>query len=151
MWVFLLEGRVPVCPKNWGRGGPHWPLCCSLGVRFSPGALTREAGMPKSVLLPQNLAGHLFHLHGNHKTIIAILSLSHVQLFVTPWTVAQQPPLSMGFSRQEYRSGLPCPLPGDLPNPGMEPRSPTLRAYSLPSEPPVSEVCVSGHLPSKYN
>ena len=44
----------------------------------------------------------------------------HVQLFVTPWTVARQAPLSMGFSRQEYWSGLPCPLPGDLLDPGIE-------------------------------
>ena len=48
-------------------------------------------------------------------------SLSHVQLFVTPWTVAQQAPLSMGFPRQENRSGLPFPIPGDLPNLGIEP------------------------------
>ena len=49
--------------------------------------------------------------------------LSHVQLFATPWTVAHQAPLSMGFSRQEYWSGLLCPLPGDLPDPGIEPMS----------------------------
>ena len=48
--------------------------------------------------------------------------LSHVQLFVTLWTVACQAPLSMGFSRQEYWSGLPCPSPGDLPDPGIERR-----------------------------
>ena len=47
--------------------------------------------------------------------------LSHVQFFVTPWTVAHQAPLSMGSSGQEYWSGLPCPLPGDLPDPGIEP------------------------------
>ena len=47
-------------------------------------------------------------------------------LFATPWTVAYQVPLSMGFSRQEYRNGLPFPSPGDLPNPGIEPRSPAL-------------------------
>ena len=63
-------------------------------------------------------------------------SLSYVQLFVTPWTVARQAPLSIGFSRQEYWSGLPCPSPGDLPNPGIEPESPTLQVDSLPSEPP---------------
>ena len=50
--------------------------------------------------------------------------LSHVQLFVTPWTVAPQTPLSMGFSRQEYWSGLPFPPPGDLPDPGIELASP---------------------------
>ena len=53
---------------------------------------------------------------------------------VTPWTVAFQTPLSMGFSRQEYWSGLPFPSPGDLPNPGIEPRSPALQAVSLPTE-----------------
>ena len=52
------------------------------------------------------------------------LLLSHVQLFVTPWTVAHQAPLFMGFPRQEYWSGLPCPIPGHLPDPGIEPASP---------------------------
>ena len=51
---------------------------------------------------------------------------SRVQLFVTPWTVACQAPLSMGFSRQEYWNSLPCPPPEDLPHPGIEPRSPAL-------------------------
>jgi len=59
-----------------------------------------------------------------------------VQLFTTLWTVAHQTPLSMRFSREEYWSGLPCPSPGDLPNPGIEPRSPALQADSLPSELP---------------
>ena len=71
-------------------------------------------------------------------------SLSRVQLFVTPWTVAYQAPQSMGFSRQKYWSGLPFPSPGDLPNPGIEPGSPTLQADTLPSEPP-------GKLPKKGN
>ena len=62
-------------------------------------------------------------------------SLTRVRLFATPWTVAYQTPPSMGFSRQEYWSGLPCPPPGDLPNLGIEPRSSTLRADSLPAEP----------------
>ena len=63
-------------------------------------------------------------------------SLSRVQLFATPWTVAHQAPPSMGFSRQEYWSGLPFPSPGDLPNPGIKPRSPALQADVLTSEPP---------------
>ena len=50
--------------------------------------------------------------------------------------LAPQAPLSMGFSRQEYWSGLPCPSPWDLPNPGIKPRSPALQADSLPSGPP---------------
>ena len=63
-------------------------------------------------------------------------SLSRVQLFGTPWTVARQAPLSMGFSRQESWSGLPFPSPGDRPNPGIEPGSPALQADALSSEPP---------------
>ena len=53
-------------------------------------------------------------------------SLSRVRLFATPWTVARQAPLSMGFPRPKYWSGLPFLSPGDLPNPGIEPGSPTL-------------------------
>ena len=68
---------------------------------------------------------------------------SHVQFFASLWTVAHQAPLSMGFSREEYWSGLPCPLPGDLPNPGVEPMSPILQAGSLPSEPPGSSIIIS--------
>ena len=67
---------------------------------------------------------------------VCVQSLSCVQLFVTPWTAACQASLLMRFSRQEYWSGLPCPPPGDLPNRGIEPRSPALLVDSLPSEPP---------------
>ena len=56
--------------------------------------------------------------------------------FVTPWTVAHQAPVSMGFPRQEHWSGLPCPPPSDLPNPGIKPRYSNLQVDSLPSEPP---------------
>ena len=65
-----------------------------------------------------------------------VKSLSRVWLFATPWTVAYQAPPSMGFSRQEYWSGLPFPSPGDLPNPGIEPGSPAFQADALTSEPP---------------
>ena len=58
--------------------------------------------------------------------VMQVKSLSRVQLFETPWTVAYQAPPSMGFSRQGYWSGLPFPSPGDLPNPGIEPRSPEM-------------------------
>ena len=75
--------------------------------------------------------------------------LSRVQLFVTPWTVAYQAPPSMEFSRQEYWSRLPFPSPGDLPNQGIEPMSPTLQADVLPSELPGKRlVCV---IPYKLN
>ena len=59
---------------------------------------------------------------------------------MTPWTVARQAPLSMGFSRQESWSGLPFPSLGNLPNPGIEPGSPALLADTLPSEPPGSHL-----------
>ena len=69
---------------------------------------------------------------------VKVKSLSRVRLFATLWTVARQALLSMGFSRQEYWSGLPFPSPGDLPDPGIEFRSPTLQAESLPPEPPAN-------------
>ena len=61
--------------------------------------------------------------------------LSHVRLFATPWTEARQASLSMGFTRQEYWSGLPFPFPGDLLDPGIEPRSPALQLGALLLEP----------------
>ena len=70
------------------------------------------------------------------KILVKVKSLSRVQLFATLWTVVYQAPLSMGFSRQEYWSGLPFPSPADLPDPGIEPRSPELQADALTSEPP---------------
>ena len=69
---------------------------------------------------------------------------------VTPWTVARQAPLSMGFSQQEYWNWLPCPPPGSLPNPGIKPKSLALQADSLPAEPQgkpsineATEICTS--------
>ena len=67
---------------------------------------------------------------------VKVLLAQSCPTLVTPWTVACQAPLSMGFSRQEYWSGLPFPSPGDLPNPGTEPRSPALQVDSLPFELP---------------
>ena len=77
---------------------------------------------------------------GYNKAIVNVKSLSCVQLFATPWTVDYQGPLSMGFFRQEYWSGLPFLSPGDLPNPGIKFGSPTLWADALPSKPPEKAV-----------
>ena len=63
----------------------------------------------------------------NERKKVKMKSLSRVQLFATLWTLAHAAPPSMGFSRQEYWSGLPFPSPGDLPNPGIKPRSPHCR------------------------
>ena len=70
------------------------------------------------------------------KLKVKVKSFSCFRHFATPRTVAHQAPPSMEFSRQEYWSGLPFPSPGDLPDPGIQPRSPALWADALPSEPP---------------
>ena len=76
-------------------------------------------------------------LEGEAMTNLSVLShCSPVKFSVTLWTVALQAPLSMRFSRQKYWSGLPCPSPGDMPNPGIKSGSPTLQADSLCSESP---------------
>ena len=80
-------------------------------------------------------------------------SLSHLQLFVTPWTVAHQAPLSTGFSRQEYWSGLPFPPAGDLPNPGIEPvssASPILAGESFTTAPLEKPLNSSENLLNKH-
>ena len=71
-----------------------------------------------------------------HGQIFPCVSLSVMSYSAIAWTVAHQIPLSMGFPRQDYWKGQPFPFPGDLPNPGTEPRSPELQADSLSSEPP---------------
>ena len=84
------------------------------------------------------LVGYLVIFFGeiSIKSFSEVKSLSRVQLFATPCTIAHPAPLSMGFSRQGYWSELPFPSPGDLPNPGIKLRSPTLQADALISEPP---------------
>ena len=71
---------------------------------------------------------------GTFRVPLCVLSrFSRVRLFGTPWTAAHQAPLSVGFSRQEYWSGLPCPPPGDLPDPGIKPESPSLLHWQVGS------------------
>ena len=85
-----------------------------------------------------------FHFQKFHIKCMLVTQLSHVWVFATPWTVAPpQAPLSIGFSRWEYCSGLPFPSPGDLPDPSIETGSPVLRADSLPSELPGKPFVVS--------
>ena len=77
------------------------------------------------------------HVYPNSTALkVKVKSLSRVQLFVTPWTVAYQAPPSMGFGKQEYWSGLPFPSLGDLPDPGIKPGFPAFQADALTSEPP---------------
>ena len=102
--------------------------------------------------LPSARSGPRPHLASQAWCVVraCVLScFSRVRLFVTPWTVAHEAPLSMGFPRQEYWSGLPFPSPGDLPDPGMEPTSPVapaLQANSLPLGPLESSLHRLSHL-----
>ena len=84
----------------------------------------------------KKLVGCVERVTWKHTLKLKVKSLSRIRLFVTPWTVPHQAPPSMGFFRQKYWSGLPFPSPGDFPDPGIEPRSPTFQAVSLTSEPP---------------
>ena len=77
--------------------------------------------------------------------LLLLSRFSRVQLLATPWTAANQAPLSMGFSRDEYWSRLLFPSPGDLPDPGIEPGSPALQADALPSELPGKPKMIHRH------
>ena len=87
-------------------------------------------------------------IHTHTHTCVCVLScFSCVQLFVTPWTVAHQAPLSLGFSKQEHWSGLSCPPPGDLPDPGTEPASLMSPALQVRSSPLVTPDKPYTHIP----
>ena len=105
---FTLSGLLSLSAK--ASDERVWPLAW-MSLSWFPGSLIRS--------------GH------SRAVKVKVKPLSHVQLFATPWTVVCQATLSVGFSRQEYWSGLPCPPPGDLPNPGMEPRSPALQVNAF--------------------
>ena len=117
----LGEGEALPCPAPGGDGTQAAPL------PWVSGRAHRHC----------NRTGHIRYVFRKKVELLGC-----VRLFATPWTAACQAPPSMGFSRQEYWSGLPFPSPGDLPNPGIESRSPTLQADALPSEPPGKLQCV---------
>ena len=104
------------------------------------GAITEGPPLINSFTICSLSTNSVKHLWGRWDTAINNMccaeSLDRVQQFATLWTVARQAPLSMGFSRHEYRRGLPCPPAGDLPHPRIEARSPALQVDSLPTEPP---------------
>ena len=90
----------------------------------------------KKALCLANTSKKITYMYIKTCVCVCAQSFSQVRLFVIPWTIACQAPMSMGFSRQECWSGLPFPSPGDLPDPGIKPRSPALQADTLPSETP---------------
>ena len=92
-----------------------WKPGCFLGKEEEVTILQRVRNISQRIPRLFTVGG------GCSRSIVVSQSLSHVQLFVNPWTVACQAPRSMGFSRQEYWSGLPFPSPRDLPNPGDNP------------------------------
>ena len=151
------KNRFPVCKRNMFLGGPHFcslpssvfhmdtllnvavtcMLSCFSCVQLfaTPWTITHQ--IPLSIKLPGKNTGvgchfllqEIFPSQGSNPHLLHWQADS---LPLTLWTVAHQAPLSMGFSRQEYWNGLPFFSPGDLPNPGIEPRSPALQADSLP-------------------
>ena len=134
-WVIqqILSGSF-----TYGIVSFHVTLSIHLILSLLPPAVSISLlSMSVSSLLPWKKI-HQCHLSRFHIYVlkVKVKSLSRVWLFVTLWTVAHQAPPSMGFSRQEYWSGLPFPSPGDLSDPGIKPRSPALQAGALTSEPP---------------
>ena len=113
-----LDERTPKQPHS-----PILGLELVVSLAYTQGFSLANIRHPRGTIKQQKLP-------------LCVLSCSVVSDSATPWTAACQAPLSMGFSRQEYWSGLPCPPPGDLPNSGIKPRSPSLQADSLPTEPP---------------
>ena len=111
-----------------GRNFFHWLNATSTLASISASTPIRVSTIPVS--------GYTYTCERKWKCWL----LSCVRLFAAPWNVARQAPVSVGFSRQEYWSGLPFPSPEDLPDPGIEPESPALQADSLPSEPPSSKM-----------
>ena len=111
-----------------GEGNGDPPQCSCLE---NP----RDRGAGGLLSMGSHKVGHDCSDLAAAAAITKVKLISRVRLFATPWTVACQAPLFLGFSRQGYWSGLPFPSPGDLPYPGIKPGCPALQADSLPSEP----------------
>ena len=106
-----FSGETPEEPgkqRNLTPSFPKGPVCSPRGLAIARGLHPTFLGLPQ----------------GRLSTALVVWLLRHVQLFATLWTVARPAPLSMGFSRQQYWSGVPSPSPGDLPDPRIEPGSP---------------------------
>ena len=138
-WIFPTQGSNPhllhcrqiLLPTEPPReSNININLCFFLSYLLVMAALTHEEKSGSCMECMRRLQA-IYQGKGKEKTWKVqkghkVKSLSRVRLFATPWTVAYHAPPSMGFSRQEYWSGLPFPSPRDLPDPGIEPRSPTL-------------------------
>ena len=121
------ENPLHATSSPWRHLQCHW-VCYILWCKWHPACTTAQTCHRALCVTTACQRPSMLH-------VCMLSCFSHVQLFATPRTVAHQTPLSMGFSRQEHWSGLPCPPPGDLSNPGIEPMSPeaaALQADSLP-------------------
>ena len=126
----MPRARSPPGEKSQGLGttglcDPAHPCSHALGAQLPASPSIASAFAFDGAVVGTPLQRPLRNLSD---TMRVCLLLSRVQLFATPWTVARQAPLSMGFSRQEYWSGLPFPPPGDLPDPEMTPAFPVTPA-----------------------
>ena len=144
-WHYGLDGRESEWTPGVGDGQGGLACCDSWGRKESDTA--ERLNWTEHVLykFKFKILIKLDHWLLN-KCWKKVKLFSRVQLFVTPWTVGNQASPSMGFSRQEYWSGLPFPSPGHLPDPGIEPVSPTLKADALLSEPPGKFWCILYYL-----
>ena len=134
IYNILRASQVALVVKNpLANAGDARDSSLIPGLGRSPGG---GHGNPRIIYINIYYPYYLYHVYYSYRIqhIVKVKSLSRVRLFVTPWSVAYQAPPSMGFSKQEYWSGLPFPSP-DLPNPGIKPRSPALQADALPPEP----------------
>ena len=145
----LLEQPVWILPvtRTKGKKSLTWILKASAkgDSRLSPSeSLVKTSHMAKPDSTMGRYSPPIAPSLQNHTSVDFMVKLvkllSRVRLFATPWTVTYYAFLSMGFSRQEYWSGLPFPSPGDLPDPGIKPGSPTLQADALTSEPPGKSI-----------
>ena len=147
--------RPPLLPLQPSIQVPQQNYCWTLPHGFQIEGCDSEGWSLTSLVLDFSRTLEVYLLCKNHLTrakqcVCVLCCFSRALLFETPWTVAHQAPLSMGFSRQEYWSGLPCPFPVDLPNPGIKIVSPALQADSLLLEPPGKPSTVptgTWHLP----
>ena len=134
--IVLVSDLLSICFPKFVSQNFCLYLVCNLPLIHSVALLSYNFAF---ILIQIGVWGRNKYLCSRHH----VLSCSVVSnSFATPWTVALQAPLSMGFLGQEYRSGVPFPPPGDLPDPGIKPTSPALPSDSLLSEPP-GKPCVS--------
>ena len=123
------EEVFPKGAENWRWGQPlHWAILCSLSAAGRKAFHKLLSLKTPSLCVPKTMAG----LTNVLTPAVCMLPFSRVWPFQDLMDCSRQAPLSMGFSRQEYRSGLPFPSPGDLPYPRIEPTSPAMQADSLP-------------------